>query len=281
MPGLVRTDTGGSESGMTTVHVRRAPLDDERRGDLVFAGDLVVFAGVAGLDAFRSRVDELVRATLGDEPELAQYETDHDTYLDAVRGMQRTVRRDAEAHRLLLDAFRATGLDDAVSYWDWVHLRVLPSGPGFAGSGTGWHRDTWSSSLPAQTNWWTPIYPITAGRTITFAPGHWSRPVPNSSADWTPASEQLIPEPLETVDVAEQRVVVEPDDLLCFSGAQLHGTVPNDTGRARFSVEVRTVCRSDVERGRGAPAVDGTAPRTQYGWFRHVLDGVPLVAPAA
>lgn len=266
---------------MTTLHVRRGPLDDDDRGKLIFGGDLVVFAGVDGLGGFRDRVDELVREGLGGEPELAQYERDRTAYLDAVRAVQRTVRRDAAAHRLLREALAATGMSESLAYWDWVHLRVLPSGAEFAGSGTGWHRDTWSSGLGAQTNWWTPIYPVSAERTITFAPEHWSMPVPNSSADWTPGSEQVIPEPLERLSPAEQRVVVEPGDLLCFSGAQLHGTVPNDTGRARFSVEVRTVSRADVERGRGAPAVDATAPQTQYRWFRHLVDGTPLAAPAA
>ena len=261
----------------TALHVCHKTMDDRARGDAIFAGALVVFAGVEGLAEFRTRVDELVRASFGvHEPELAQSTMPRAVYLDAVRTVQKAVRADALAHRLLLDALSSTGLDRSETYWDWVHLRVLPSGSEFADSGTGWHRDTWASSLDAQTNWWTPIYPITADRTISFAPAHWSTPVENSSAGWSPGSAELIPRPLEALDPDEQRVVIEPDDLLCFSGAQLHGTVANDTGRARFSVEVRTISRTDVREGRGAPAVDATAPRPQFGWFRHAVDGSRL-----
>lgn len=86
-----------------------------------------------------------------------------------------------------------------------------------------------------------------------------------------------MPEPTETVDTAsELRPVIEPGNLLCFSGAHLHASVPNTTGVARFSVEVRTVDTGDAADGRGAPNVDGEAPRVASGWFRPVGDGKPL-----
>ena len=180
--------------------------------------------------------------------------------------------------------------------WDWLHLRVLPHGEGKAGRRTarlGIHRDTWSSNVYAQTNWWAPIYPLTPGRTIAFYPGYWSRPVENTSGDWdleeiraqqrgqvTPGKPvPVVPEPTEPVDpVSELRVVVEPGDLLCFSGAHLHAGTPNTTGVARFSVEVRTVDAHDAADGRGAPNVDGSAPRIAADWFRHVVDATPLSA---
>jgi hypothetical protein len=139
----------------------------------------------------------------------------------------------------------------------------------------------------AQTNWWAPIYPITPGRTIAFYPAYWSSPVENTSGDWDleeirsgRSSAPLVPEPTEPVDTAsELRPVIEPGDLLCFSGAHLHASVPNSTGVARFSVEVRTVdARDAAEDGRGAPNVDGEAPRVAKDWFRHVVDDTPLTA---
>ena len=57
-------------------------------------------------------------------------------------------------------------------------------------------------------------------------------------------------------------MVVEPGDLLCFSGAHLHASVPNTSAEARVSVELRTVNRDDLEEGRGAPDLDGRAPVT-------------------
>ena len=265
----------------TAIQVCHGALDDAARGDAVFSGALVIFTKVKGLDAFCDRVDELVRAGFGvEEPERAQFAMSRVDYLEAVRTVQKMVRADEVAHHRLLDALRSTGMGENEAYWDWVHLRVLPSGEEFATSGTGWHRDTWASSIAAQTNWWTPIYPVTAERTITFAPAYWSTPVANSSPSWAPSSEQVIPRPVDALAPYEQRVVIEPGDLLCFSGAQLHSTVPNETGRARFSVEVRTVSRTDVQQQRGAPAVDETAPVPRYGWFHHVADGSSLPRPS-
>jgi Phytanoyl-CoA dioxygenase (PhyH) len=144
-----------------------------------------------------------------------------------------------------------------------------------------------------QTNWWTTIRPLSADRTIALYPDYWSRPIANTSADWDlDAIRQrrrkgerdedipIVPEPTEPVDRAsELRVVIEPGDLLCFSGAHLHASVPNVSGETRYSVELRTVADVDVERGRGAPDLDGAAPAVPLHWFRSMVDGSPLRRP--
>jgi hypothetical protein len=89
-----------------------------------------------------------------------------------------------------------------------------------------------------------------------------------TSADWNleevrsgKSTAPLVSKPSEPVDTgSEFRPVIEPGDLLCFSGAHLHASVPNSTDVARFSVEVRTVDAGDAADGRGAPNVDGEAP---------------------
>ncbi|HEV8045458.1 MAG TPA: hypothetical protein VGP38_09775, partial [Rubrobacter sp.] len=124
--------------------------------------------------------------------------------------------------------------------------------------------------------------------TMAFYGEYWEKPLKNTSGEWDleeiragRSSAPVVPEPTETVDTAsELRPVIEPGDLLCFSGAHLHASVPNTTGVARFSVEVRTVDAGDAADGRGAPNVDGEAPRVASGWFRHVDDGTPLPAAA-
>jgi ectoine hydroxylase-related dioxygenase (phytanoyl-CoA dioxygenase family) len=71
-------------------------------------------------------------------------------------------------------------------------------------------------------------------------------------------------------------MIVEPGDLLCFSGAHLHASVPNTSGVTRFSLEARTVNVDDVASRRGAPNLDGQAPRIPLDWFHHIEDEVPL-----
>jgi hypothetical protein len=47
-----------------------------------------------------------------------------------------------------------------------------------------------------------------------------------------------------------------------FSGAQLHSTVPNTSGRTRFSIDFRTVNIDDVRARRGARNVDAACTGT-------------------
>jgi hypothetical protein len=209
----------------------------------------------------------------------------------AVDELQREVRRDPEAKRLLGAALEEVGVDPERSYWDSIHLRIVPPAKGDRQLGRlGFHRDTWGSNLLQQTNWWLTIRPLAAERTIAFYPSYWSRPIENTSASWdldeirarrrTGERDEdipIVPEPTEPVDTeSELRLVVEPGDLLCFSGAHLHASVPNTTAETRCSVELRTVSMDDIARGRGAPDLDGRAPQVPLEWFKSMTDGRPL-----
>jgi hypothetical protein len=211
----------------------------------------------------------------------------------AIDELQREVRTDARIKELFRVALEHVGVDPARSYWDSIYLRVVP--PIELGSERqigriGFHRDTWSSNVLQQTNWWATIRPLTAERTIAFYPGYWSRPIENTSGDWDldeiralrrsgkrDEDIAIVPEPSEPVDTSsELRIVIEPGDLLCFSGAHLHASVPNVSDRTRVSVELRTVNLDDLAQGRGAPDIDGRAPQVPLEWFRSMEDGSPL-----
>jgi hypothetical protein len=202
-------------------------------------------------------------------------------------------RRDPEIERLFHAALEYVGVDPARTYRDSIFVRVvepIEEGATRQPGGIGFHRDTWSSNVLSQTNWWTTLRPLTADRTIAFYPAYWSRPIENTSADWDldaireqrrmgarDEDIQLVPEPAEPVDTeSELRMVIEPGDFLCFSGAHLHASVPNVSGQARCSVELRTVNVDDIARNRGAPDLDGRAPKVPYEWFRSMRDGSRL-----
>jgi hypothetical protein len=63
----------------------------------------------------------------------------------------------------------------------------------------------------------------------------------------------------------ELRVVPPVGGVMLFSGDQLHASIPNTSGRTRYSIDFRTVHHADVHENRGAPVVDvactGTALR--------------------
>jgi hypothetical protein len=130
-----------------------------------------------------------------------------------------------------------------------------------------------------QINWWMPVYEIEPSNAMAFHPRYWSQPVRNGSreynyAEWNRTSRQEAgkhiktdtrkqPKPEEPVELDPQlRLLPAPGGMIVFSAAQLHSTVPNDSGRTRFSIDFRTVNCDDVAMRRGAPNVDSECTGT-------------------
>ena len=268
-------------------------LDDAVRRELVYGGGLLIFEDVKPIARLCEFTDGLIQGSLGaPDPVWAQFELKAEDYAERIDRLQKQYPKNESVKSLFREALEKVGVSIGKTCWDRISLRAFPHseeltdrGPGRLGV----HRDTWGSNVYAQTNWWAPIYPITAGRTIAFYPAYWSRPIEDTSASWSlekvraarragHSSVPLVPELVEPVDSAsELRVVLEPGDLLCFSRAHLHVGVPNSTGVARFSIETRTADEEDVA-GTGAPNVDGAASEEHPEWFSNVGDGTPLRA---
>jgi hypothetical protein len=259
----------------TSVHVLSGPLEEKQRSQLIFRGDLLVFKRVPALVEAATVGDELIPSAPGE---------------DEIDDAKSRFRKDQRIDRLMRSALDQVGVATDHTYWDPPRLRIVPPGAEGQVGTIGFHRDTWGSNVLAQTNWWLPLRPLTHDRAIAFYTEYWSRPIANTSADWDLAEIRerrqagepiddlpIVPVPSEPVSTAsELRMVIDPGDLLCFSGAHLHASVPNTSGAARVSVELRTVNRDDLVRGRGAPDLDGRAPETPLHWFRSMVDGAPL-----
>lgn len=279
---------------MVTVHERLAPLDDCSRGARLFRGDLIVFRSVDAVSALVSKAVGMIREVFAPhDPLVAQGALTSVAYADKSEALIRTFERDPGIRNLYRAALEAVGVDASLTYWDRLRLRIQPSGETHMSRrvmNLAPHRDSWGSNVMAQVNWWAPIYPVTAERTMVIYPAHWDRPIANTSADWDfealrlrsqrgDDSYPLLPVATEPVDrTSAWPVVIEPGDLLCFSGAHLHASVPNTTGITRFSTEVRTANIEDLRAGRGAPNVDGAAPRQPLEWFHSLADGASLAA---
>jgi hypothetical protein len=265
---------------MASIHVITGPLDDERRAEALFGGDVLIFKDVAPLWRLSTLAGEFVRAVFGEAPAHAQFALGPEEFKTRASALVERWRRHPAALEGFRQVLRAVGVELDRGYWDWLHLRIQPH-QDFTETGTlGYHRDTWSSNIYAQTNWWTPILPITRERTIALYPAYWLRPLGNTSATWDLERVRempIVPRPTEPVDAdSELRIVIEPGDLLCFSGAHLHASVPNTSGATRFSVELRTVTAEDVQGRRGAPNVDGEAPRVAWRWFKGITSSASL-----
>ena len=91
----------------------------------------------------------------------------------------------------------------------------------------------------------------------------------------------LLPTAIKMHDLSKaEKLLPEVGMAAIFSGAHLHASVPNTTGRARLNFELRIVFLSDVGSGRAAPNVDGAAPETPKHWFKS-LDGTRSLADDA
>ncbi len=92
------------------------------------------------------------------------------------------------------------------------------------------------------------------------------------------------PVPEEEVELVPQiRPICKPGGIILFSGSQLHSSVPNTSGRTRFSIDLRTVHLGDAMDGRSAPNIDGESTGTTMGDYLRVsdLEHVPADVVAA
>ncbi len=151
------------------------------------------------------------------------------------------------------------------------------------------HRDTWFSAPFCQVNWWMPVYDVVETNVMAFHPRYFTNATRNSSRDYdyfewvetgrTTAAAQVHMETRKQPELEQEiemqpdiRLITPPGGMIVFSGAQLHTTVPNSSGKTRFSIDFRTVNRRDVENRVGAPNVDSACTGTNLGDFLRATD---------
>jgi hypothetical protein len=150
-----------------------------------------------------------------------------------------------------------------------------------------WHRDTWYSAPAQQINWWLPIFPVREDNAMSFDLASFNRAVPNTSDAFdyyqnnagrvttaTGVTREVQARPGAVDHKPDQELVIlpAPGEVLLFSGNQLHASIPNTSGRARFSVDFRTVYVPDLMAGRGADLVDAHCTGTAIRDFINVAD---------
>ena len=261
------------------------PLDRER----IHRGELLVFRGLPAMADLVARARAMAESAFAPHPPpLAQDSFEPEEFLARAGALRGSFMRDPEPRAALRAVIESLGLDPASTYADRLILRLQPSGDTHSGRRVRDlppHRDTWGSNLMAQINLWGPVFPLDPGATMVVWPTLFARPVPNTSAGWdlerlreAPGRYPLLPELRGPLDdgASEVPIVIAPGDLLCFSGAHLHASRPNRTGRVRVSVDTRTVDLADLRKARGAVNVDGRAPHVAREWFHRVSDGAGL-----
>ena len=271
-----------------------------RLHDALYAGEILCWRQSPAVRALVAHTKKRLEAEFGAiAPDLSHKALGHGEQVARYGDIQRRYAASPEVRALWGAVFTRLGFDPAGLFHDRLHLRFQPhQEPGRAyprtrfTSTVAFHRDTWGSNFYAQVNWWAPVWPITAGRTMAIYPGLWRRRLANTSRNFDLAAvlerarsggrtalsaDDMIPHLVEELPGARAcPVVIAPGDMLLFSGAHAHAGVPNRTGRTRISLETRTLWLPDVRHARCAPNVDGEAPWMAPGWFRRLADGERL-----
>lgn len=281
---------------MYTVYVDPQMTDDERR-ERLYDGDIFVLSPTSETLAYVDFTREMVAEAFGDlDPETAQHEMPVEEYAALLADLKPRFIHHPESKRHLTAILTALGCDNEQVYFDVPRLRTstsddyLTTGIAFAFHP---HRDTWYSAPLCQLNWWMPVFDIQPNNCMAFHPMYWRNGVANGSADynyqeWNATSRKIAaqmigvdtrkqPTPEEPVQLEPQMKVVCPvGGIVLFSGSQLHSSVPNDSGKTRFSIDFRTVHLGDARAERGAPNVDTRCTGTTMGDYLRLSDQTHL-----
>ena len=240
---------------------RTPPRDPALLYTALYAGEIVRYSGLPEMAAIITATRTFVEERLAHPPvEIHRY-VEHEELAPRLAAIQRDYGRSSEVKRLWKALFEAAGLDPEDTARDrlvlrfQVHSDVGTTLPWARSTATvGFHRDTWGTNLPAQVNWWAPVWPITEGRTFAIHPALWDEPIENNSAEFdladvmqrlrtapgTLGPGQLAPRPLRPVDAEDGvPVVIEPAEIIAFSSAHAH--VACRTTRASRAFRLRRV----------------------------------------
>ena len=261
---------------MTVAHYD-ASISDEERRERIYAGELFIYSPTReSLELVDFARGMLTQTFAPLDPETAQFSMSVQSFADLLGRLKPQFIHHPECKRLLPAILSRHGCDLEQTYFDVPRMRSSTS-DNYLITGIAYafhpHRDTWYSAPLCQINWWLPIFPVHPSNAMAFHPRYWSQGVRNSSdiynyQEWNrlnrfSAAKQIgvdmrpQPKALEAVELEPDiRLLPPPGGLIVFSGAQLHSSVPNTSGRTRFSIDFRTVNLLDVASLRGAPNVD-------------------------
>lgn len=279
---------------MTAIYVDSPAGDDFRRQKL-YDGGLFVYGPKPSAVKLCELARELIEEAFAPHhPPTAQEHYEVEEFARILADLKPRFIHHPRAKQLIQSLFVEVGCDPEKTHFDVPRMRTATS-DGFLTSGIAYafhpHRDIWYSAPPSQINWWIPIYEIEPGNAMAFHPHYWNKPIKNGSAtydyyEWNATSRKdaakhvktdtrVQPKPEEPIELDPQVVpVCDVGGILMFSAAHLHSTIPNATGKTRFSIDFRTVHIDDVIAKRGAPNPDAACTGTA---LRDFLRGSDLV----
>jgi hypothetical protein len=269
------------------------PADEVRQR--LYSGDLVILTRLHALQEFVGYMrEELTKLFAPYDPQHV-HEHIEPSEMAKILGDWKPRWIHAKRSRELVRAIIAeAGFDPDHTYYDVPKPRTsfptghLTTGIAFAFP---WHRDVWYSAPAQQVNWWLPVFPVLETNAMSFDLANFARAVPNTSADFdyyrnniqrfstsksVGREVQSRPGTVGHTPGVDVIPLPAPGEILLFSGAQLHTSIPNASGLARYSVDFRSVDVRDLQAGHGAPLADTYCTGTAIRDFVSVADESPF-----
>ena len=272
-------------------------IDDKLRREKIYRGDLFAYQASSATKELCELARELIEEAFHPlDPETAQFELQVERYAEILAVLKPRFIHHDRCKILLPKVVESVGGDPEQTYFDIPRLRsstshdYLTTGIAYAFHP---HRDTWYSAPHCQINWWLPVYAISSDSGMAIHPNYFASVVENTSEcynyyKWNKESRANAashigkdtreqPKAIQDIPLEpDVRVVTEPGGMFQFAGAHLHSSIPNQSGKTRFSIDFRTVHREDVVSRNGAPNVDSKCTGTNLRDFRRCSDLSPL-----
>jgi len=262
---------------------RARPADDGALRRALYDGRVFLLGATEASRRLVAIARELLHAELGAEPRRA-----HDRFADAdlferIGRVRRALYTEPTGHALLRATAASVGFDPRETAFDPARLRAIVHGAADnprAAPVYYPHRDTWYGHPACVVTLWTALDDLAEPETFVFHPARFRAPVANDSEvfdydDWVAKGWSLkigwqdreaslrarYPTVLGAPGADDygpsEGFACRAGEVLLFSGAHFHRTLPQSRGLSRFSLDARLVHLGDHARGLGAPNVDG------------------------
>ncbi|MFA5503860.1 MAG: phytanoyl-CoA dioxygenase family protein [Vulcanimicrobiota bacterium] len=141
------------------------------------------------------------------------------------------------------------------------------------------HRDTWYGNPSCQINLWLPLQKVDPSNSFRFYLDDFESEIENDSARFQsghfrgfgclePVHTQVYPRATKEPGGRVHDVSMRPGEVLLFSAAHLHQTLPNLSGKVRFSLDCRFFFEQHLQQKRGAPDRDNRSHGLVLGDYR-------------
>lgn len=170
---------------MVPVYTFSEGIDDERRRKIIFSGGIILFKRLERLVALTERVQAFASEVFSPHDPLTAHERlDRPSYLSLVEQFQRGMTDSGDVKDAFAGILADVGVNNEFTGYSPFTFRIQPPATSHIDRNTaalGPHRDSWYNQDYAQTNWWTPWYPLDVGRTLRIHTKYWHTPIDRKS----------------------------------------------------------------------------------------------------